>query len=398
MNIPRYLRSIERNTWLFFMAQGLSMTTLNINIIIVGLAGLLVAPEPWLATLPLSMQFVASMLTTLPASLIMGKIGRKPVFVAGVVMIACGMALQGAALMMGSFNGFLAASLLVGGAHGIAQFYRYAAADSVDEDSKPVVVSLVLAGGLIAAFAGATIVQSTLGVLDGPVYVSCFFAAALLQCLSLPVILALKAPPVVAPRAVGRPLAVFFRESRFVAGLVAAALGYAVMSFMMTAAPLQIVTVSNLTNADNAVVIQWHVIAMFLPSFFTGVLIRRLGANRVIISGLAIYCLAVAVLMSGTTFWHYFTVLLLVGFGWNALYVTGSSVIAAAATPDERAKLQGMSDFIITLAIAVASLSAGSLHFLIGWRAMGLAALIPIGLIAVVTLIAVFRERRRAVA
>ena len=372
------------------------MTTQNINVIIVGLAGLLVAPQPWLATLPLSSMWVASMLATLPASLLMGRVGRKPVFILGVFLFAAGMAGQGASLLAGSFESFTASAMLVGAAHGIAQFYRYAAADSVAEEQKPVVVSLVLAGGLIAALAGGSIVKATLGLLPGAVYASCFFAAAGIQVLTLAVMLGIRTPPFRRPADSGRPLSVFFRMPRYVSGLVAAALGYAVMSFLMTAAPLQIVTVSGLTDADNALVIQWHVVAMFLPSFFTGFLVRRYGADRVILSGLLFYGVAVLVLLSGTQFWHYFTVLLLVGFGWNALYVTGSAVIATSAEPKERAKLQGMSDFIITMAIAVSSLSAGTLHYLVGWEAMGIGTLVPAGLILLVTVTVMLGERRQA--
>ena len=370
------------------------MTTLNINIIIVGLAGFLIAPQPWLATLPLSIQFIASMMTTLPASLAMGRWGRKPIFVAGITLIALGMAAQGLAFLNANWIGFLVASVLVGMAHGIAQFYRYAAADSVDEDKKPMVVSLVIAGGLIAAFAGAAIVNLTIGIFPEARYASCFFAAAILQILSLSVILSLKTPPLIREVHKGRPLSAFFKIPRFVAGLVAASLGYAVMSFMMTAAPLQIVTVSNLTDADNAAVIQWHVVAMFAPSFFTGVLIKRFGADSIIGMGLVFYLIAVVVLFGGTSFWHYLITLAMVGFGWNALYVTGSAVIAASATPSERPKVQGISDFIITTAIAISSLSAGWVHYLVGWQAVGFGALIPVGVISVFTLFALLYEKR----
>ena len=163
------------------------------------------------------------------------------------------------------------------------------------------VVSLVIAGGLIAAFAGAAIVNLTIGFFPEARYASCFFAAAILQILSLSVILSLKTPPLIREVHKGRPLSAFFKIPRFVAGLVAASLGYAVMSFMMTAAPLQIVTVSNLTDADNAAVIQWHVVAMFAPSFFTGVLIKRFGADSIIGMGLVFYLIAVVVL-----FWRDF--------------------------------------------------------------------------------------------
>ncbi|MCE2516959.1 MAG: MFS transporter, partial [Alphaproteobacteria bacterium] len=165
-----FIKLISGNVWLLVMAQGIGMTTLNVNIIVVGLSGLLIAPEPWLATVPLSLQFVTSMLTTLPASLAMGRFGRKPVFLFGIVVIALGMAGQGLALVYSSFLGFTLSSLLVGVAHGIGQFYRYAAADQVDEEQKSVVLSLVLAGGLVAALLGASIVKNSISFYPGVVY------------------------------------------------------------------------------------------------------------------------------------------------------------------------------------------------------------------------------------
>ena len=135
-----FIKSISRNVWLLVLAQGIGMTTLNVNIIVVGLSGLLIAPEPWMATVPLSVQFITSMLTTLPASLAMGRFGRKPVFLLGIAFIALGMAGQGLAMVFSSFPGFILSSALVGVSHGIGQFYRYAAADSVDEDQKSVVL------------------------------------------------------------------------------------------------------------------------------------------------------------------------------------------------------------------------------------------------------------------
>ncbi|MGC6484269.1 MAG: MFS transporter [Candidatus Puniceispirillales bacterium] len=390
------LAGLDRNTVLLFLAQGLFMTSVNINIIISGLAGLAIAPEPWLATLPISGGFVASMLTTMPASLLMGKIGRKPIFLAGAVILFCGLMVQMQMLQQGHFIGYMAGALMIGMAHGIAQFYRYAAADAMPEDQKSVAVSLVLAGGLIAAFAGATIVKLTLGWFDGSIYASCFFAAALLQLLSLLVLAGLRIPPVEQQESTSkRPLSTFLRMPRYLSGLTAAALGYAVMSFLMTAAPLQIVSVSKLSDAANATVIQWHVFAMFIPSFFTGFLIKRFGEVGMITAGLMFYVVAVVVLLQGVTFWHYFFVLMLVGFGWNALYVTGSSIVASVASPQERASVQGFSDFMVTMAITISALSAGALHYLIGWRLMGWGALIPVLIIGLVT---VLGRRQREVA
>ena len=183
---------------------------------------------------------------------------------------------------------------------------------------------------------------------------------------------------------------------RFLAGLIGAALGYAVMSFMMTAAPLQIVSVSKLTDAANATVIQWHVIAMFAPSFFTGALIKRFTVQRVMAVGLILYSIAIPIALNGFTFWHYFIVLALIGGGWNTLYVGGSSIVAAIATPQERAKVQGITDFIITFSVASASLSAGAMHYLLGWQTMSKLTLIPIGIIAIMLVWMVISEKRQA--
>jgi MFS family permease len=389
-----FIASIPRNVWLLVMAQGLGMTTLNVNIIVVGLAGLSIAPEPWLATLPLSLQFVSSMLTTLPASLAMGRFGRRPIFIFGIIMTTLGMLGQGFAVVHGEFLLFVSSSLLVGISHGIGQFYRYAAADNVGDDQKSVVVSLVLAGGLMAAFLGSTIATQTLHLVPEVIYAGCFFAAAGIQVLTLSVVSQIKIPKPALLPIKGRPLSVFFKTPRFIAGMIAAAFGYSVMTFLMTAAPLQIVSVSKLSDAANAIVIQWHVVAMFAPAFFTGSLIKRFGVEKVMAVGLLIYSIAIAVSLTGTSFWHYFMVLLLIGGGWNTLYVGGSSIIASIATPQERAKVQGITDFVITLSMAVASLSAGALHYLLGWQAMTKLALVPMAIIALVIILMVIAERR----
>ena len=392
----QFIKSTGPNVWLLVLAQGLSMTTLNINMIIVGLSGLAIAPEPWLATLPLSLQFVASMLSTLPASIMMGKIGRRPVFLFGIGLFIVGMTGLGVSLILKNFTAFMVFSILVGMGHGINQFYRYAAADAVEESQKPVVVSLVLAGGLVAAVLGTAIVKNTITLYPETIYAGCFFAAASLQIIAFPILLGLNIPKPEKQEHIGRPLIAFFKMPRFLAGLIGAALGYAVMSFMMTAAPLQIVSVSKLTDAANATVIQWHVIAMFAPSFFTGALIKRFTVQRVMTVGLILYGIAIPIALNGFTFWHYFIVLALIGGGWNTLYVGGSSIVAAIATPQERAKVQGITDFIITFSVASASLSAGAMHYLLGWQTMSKLTLIPIGIIAIMLSWMVISEKRQA--
>ena len=359
--------SMPPTVWRMTVAQGLSMSVMNINIINTGLAGALLAPALWMATLPLSLQFVAVMMATLPASLLMARFGRRPVFIAGVCIALTATLIQGLALIRGDFGLFITGSVLLGLSHGTAQFYRYAAADAVAIADKPKAVSFVLLGGLFAALVGPEIAYRFVGAVDGAPYAGAFFGAAGVQFFAFLALAGLDIPPPDRRAASGRPLSAFFSTATFRLGLVVAGLGYAMMSFLMTATPLQIVNVSHLGAEENARVIQWHVIAMFAPSFFTGFLVARFGVRWMIVLGGLLYGLVVVFALAGVSFWHYFIALFLLGLGWNFLFVTGTTLIARIAKPVERGRVQGVSDLIIFACVAIASLSAGVLNSMIGW-------------------------------
>ena len=381
-----YFTSMPATVWRMTIAQGLSMSVMNINIINTGLAGAILAPALWMATLPLSLQFVSVMLATLPASLLMARFGRQPVFIAGICIAITATCIQGYALIRGDFGLFVMGSLLLGISHGTAQFYRYAAADSVAVADKPKAVSFVLLGGLFAAVVGPEIAyRFAKAVADAP-YAGAFFGAAGVQLFAFLVLAGLKIDPPDRKAPTGRPLFVFFITASFRLGLVVAALGYACMSFLMTATPLQIVNVSLLGTEENARVIQWHVIAMFAPSFFTGALVSRFGVRRMILYGSLLYSLVIAFALAGTSFWHYFVALFLLGLGWNFLFVTGTTLIARIARPAERGRVQGVSDLVIFSCVAIASLSAGVLHSAVGWSGLVLSCLVPLGLILLILL------------
>ena len=176
-------------------------------------------------------------------------------------------------------------------------------------------------------------------------------------------------------------MSAFLRLPAFRLALCSAALGYAVMSFLMTAAPLQIVNVSLLGEASNARVIQWHVIAMFAPSFFTGSLISRFGIRSIMSAGLVLYLAGIVMALSGLQFWYYFATLFFVGLGWNFLYIAGTSLITLVAEPEERGRVQGVTDMTVFTAVACASLSAGIIHTIGGWQVMVFVALLPISII-----------------
>ena len=373
--------SVLSSVWRMTTAQALSMTVMNINIITTGLAGAILSPVAWLATLALSLQFVATMSATLPASLLMSRFGRRPIFLAGALLSMCAALIQAYAVYSGHFILFCVGSGLLGVGHAIAQFYRYAAADIVVVEDKPKAVSLALVGGLVAAILGPEISYRLIGVVDGALYTGCFIGAALVQCLALPILLGMPKLAVAAGINRGRPMSTFLRLPAFRLALCSAALGYAVMSFLMTAAPLQIVNVSLLGEALNARVIQWHVIAMFAPSFFTGSLISRFGIRSIMSAGLVLYLAGIIMALSGLQFWYYFATLFFVGLGWNFLYIAGTSLITLVAEPEERGRVQGVTDMTVFTAVACASLSAGIIHTIGGWQVMIFVALLPISII-----------------
>ena len=378
------LINMPANVWRMTAAQGLSMTVMNVNIINTGLAGAILAPELWLATLPLSLQFLTVMFATFPASLLMGRFGRRPIFLSGVFISVLATLTQTAAIMTGQFSLFVFGSMLLGCSHGIAQFYRYAAADGLPDHMKPKAISFVLLGGLAAAMIGPEIAYRFVDAIDGARYAGTFLVAGAVHLLAFLALLGMDSPKHPPNQSQGRSLAIFISMSGFRLGLIAAALGYAVMSFLMTATPLQIVNVSQLDVADNARVIQWHVIAMFAPSFVTGHLISRFGVKHIMASGLLMYAICIFAALSGTAFWHYFTALFALGLGWNFLYVSGSTLIARLAEPAERGRVQGIADLIIFASVAFASLSAGALHSFVGWSGLVLLCLLPVVFIACV--------------
>ena len=375
-------------------AQALSMTTMNVNIINTALVGAFLAPVAWLATVPLSLIFVASMMTTLPASLLMARFGRRPIFLGGVIFSSVGAFGLGAAIVFENFELFCFCSLFLGVAVGCAGFYRYAAADSVGEAEKPKAISYVLAGGLAAALFGPEIARNTVDLVPGALYAGCFFTVGAVHLISLLFLFGIKIQRPQRKMSKGRPIGVFLKKPTFLVGMITAAVGYTLMSYLMTATPLQVVNVANLGTSANATIIQWHVVAMFGPSFFTGSLIARFGVSRILLAGLLAYIATIYIAVYAIGFWPYWTALFLLGLGWNFLYIGGSSLVAKVATPEERGRVQGFADLVTTSMVAAGSLTAGILHSQMGWVTMTLAAILPVAIMALAIMWLIFDNRR----
>jgi len=371
----------KRNTLILSVAQGLSITTTSINMINTGLVGAMLATNPSYSTIPLSIQFLTIALTLIPVSLLMGKFGRRSMFLLGSLAAFIGCLIIAFSIIDKSFYLFILGSILLGFSQANQQFYRYAAADNVSNNLKSKAISLVLAGGVIAAVVGPEVSRYSFDLFPDYIYLATYLLAASIQIINFTILIfiKIKKPGVTAKKI--RPLKDILIQKTLIIAILAAAVGYSLMSFIMTATPLQIVNICKLGNSASSTVIQWHIIAMFAPSFFTGSIISRFGNRKVMLVGIILYAFSVFFGILGDTVLNFWIALFLCGLGWNFLYVGGSDIIAKSALPEERAKVQGVTDFIIFVFVAMGSFLAGYLHSNLGWEIMLFYTIIPISLI-----------------
>ncbi|WP_114954671.1 MFS transporter [Sphingosinicella terrae] len=378
-------------------SQALHQTSAVLIVTIGGLAGMLLAPEPAMATLPLATIALGTALTIVPASLLMARIGRKAGFLIGALAGAGAGAVGAWGLLSGSFVLLCAGTGLAGVYQGFAQYYRFAAAEAAEEANRGRAISWVLAGGVIAALAGPALGTSTRGLLAAD-YAGSFLAVLLLG-LAAAVLLAFTRLPQAEASSPGeapaRSLREIARQPLFRVAVIGAAAAFGVMVTVMTATPISMVAHAHDVGSA-AMVIQWHVLGMFLPSFFSGPLIRRVGALPLMLGGTALLAGHVAIALSGTALLNFLSGLVLVGVGWNFLYVGGSTLLLDTYRPSERAKVQALNDFLIVGVAAAGSFSAGALADAFGWRGVNLAAL-PVLLLAALAIAAALRLERRRV-
>lgn len=359
--------------------QALAMTGTTMLIIVSALAGRLLAPHGSLATLPLALMFLATMATTIPASLLMKRVGRRAGFTLGAAL-GLAAALTGAAgIVAGKFTVFAIGAVLQGMYNAFWQYYRFAAADAVDAYRKSRAISYVMAGGIAAALFGPELAKATAGLLESSHFAGSYVAMAvlalaatgLLQFVDIP------RPGAAERRGSGRPVREILAEPTFLIAVMAAMIGYGVMAFVMTATPLAMHHYAHAFD-DTAFVIQWHALGMFVPSFFTGHLIRWFGAVRIVLVGTVAMLASVAVNLAGTGLPEFWTALLLLGIGWNFMFIGGTTLLTEIYTVQEKAKVQAMNDFLVFGTNAIASFSSGFVHDRLGWQAVNYAALLPL--------------------
>ncbi|MEM9625436.1 MAG: MFS transporter [Pseudomonadota bacterium] len=368
----------KRDVYLLAVCQALLATGNAVVVTTSALVGQNLAPDG-LATLPLFLQFVAVMMTAMPASYLMKRVGRRLGFALGAGFALTAGLLGAGAILVGSFSLFSVASFAYGVFMGFGMYYRFAAAEVAAPAFRPRAISYVLAGGVVAAIAGPELAKATDDLFGPALFAGCFLAVAGLGLATLLVLAFLRIPPPAEEERTGeeRPLGEIMRQPAFIVALSAAAIAQGAMVLVMTATPLAMAFCGHDFN-QTAFVIQWHVLGMFAPSFVTGHLISRFGVLNVMAvgAGLILACLGVA--LSGVEIAQFWAALVLLGVGWNFMFVGGTSLLTTTYRPSEKAKIQAINDLIIFATAAFASLSSGLLHHLIGWQAVNLSMILPI--------------------
>ncbi|MBL3674342.1 MFS transporter [Paracoccus sp. KCTC 42845] len=355
---------------------------MSVIFIVGGLAGQILAPNPCIATLPLSMIVLGSALTARPLARFMQDHGRQAGFLLAVLAGATGAALSAWGLWAGSFWSFMAGSLLTGVYMSAQGFYRFAATDLAPEDYAPRAISWVMAGGLASAIIGPALVRATDGLTAVP-FLATYLAVIGLNALGPFLFAFLQSPKALTDRtpvASGRPVRQLLRQAQIAVAMICGMVAYALMNLVMTSTPLAVVG-CGFAPTDAANIVSAHVLAMFAPSFFTGHLIARFGAERIVAIGLFLLALAGAAALSGVGLSNFFVALILLGMGWNFGYIGATAMLTRAHTPEERGRVQGLNDAVVFGGVFLASLSSGGLmncsggSTVAGWNAVNLAML-----------------------
>jgi MFS family permease len=392
------MNSTPRNVGLLAACQAMLLTNNSTLIAINGLAGLALAPYAALATLPVTAWVLGGALGTMPASLHMKRVGRKAGLTSGTLWAVVGALLCAAAIGLQNFWLLCAGALVLGVYNAYGQYYRFAAADTATPEYRPTAISLVLAGGLVGGIVGPTLSRWTIDLAErkfmGAYLVLIAFALATIVLLRF---IRIPAPNAAERAASGRPLREIAAQPKFIVAVLSGAAGYGVMNFLMTSTPIAMLACGHDFGAA-AFVISSHIIGMFGPSIFTGTLIRRFGALRVMLAGAALNLVTLAIAFTGTSVAHFWWSLVLLGVGWNFLYTGGSSLLTETYRPEERAKAQGANDQAVFLMMLVSSFGSGVAVSAAGWERVNLFALPLIAIVAAALVWFAAHERSRRTA
>ena len=381
---------------LLVAAQSLGGASPPIIISLGGLVGQQLSSNPAASTLPVSIYQLGLALSTLPAAWIMNRMGRRAAYVLGAILGVISGVVAAQGIAHSDFVTFCIGTALAGFYAACVQSYRFAATDMVSEPAQQAkAISRVMIGGLIAAIIGPQVVIWTRDALPATPFAGSFYSQAALALLALPLLMGLRLPQPQSKKAVAgdaRPLGEIARTSQFVVACAAGVVSYGLMAFLMTAAPMAMVGCGH-SVGEAAMGIQWHVLAMFVPSFFTGKLIARYGKRPVTALGLLMIGAAGVLALMGLDIFHFWGSLILLGVGWNFGFIGATALLTECYRPSERAKVQALNDFLVFGTVAVASFGSGQLLHSAGWNGINI-GMLP--LVAVVLVLLGLHSQRRA--
>jgi len=380
-------RLARRNVAILAFAQAVLGSQLAVQIILGGLAGARLASNASLATLPISISVLTSMFSAPLVSMFMGRFGRRAGFLLGALSGAIGGALSAWSLLVESFALLLAGAVCFGVYQSFQGFYRFAAADTASDEFKPKAISWVLAGGLASAFIGPEVVRTSSDLLAPIPFAGAYLMVVVINVIGAAGLLWLRIP--LPPTHIennqsGRPLREIFRQPTVIVAVLCAMVSYALMSLVMTSTPLAMSHIGMSTD-QAADVVRYHVLAMFAPSFVTGYLIARFGHGTIIALGLALLAACGVIAVAGVELTHFYWALVALGVGWNFGFIGATSLLSTAHSSAERAKVQGLNDFLVFGLVAIASFSSGALLSSFGWASVQY-AMIPALTLAAISL------------
>ncbi len=371
MNNSRIIAGLPTNVWLLTTAQALILSVSSMVVFVGGLVGAKLAPVENLATLPVASVVVGTAITIPPVTLLMNTIGRRrSFFIIGIYSVLVAF-LAAYSIVISNFYLFVFSTFLFGATYSCVMQFRFASMESVSEDLVPKAASMVLVGGIAAAFLGPEIAVFGKDLL-GVEFAGSFILLAGLFVIAMLFLLGFKNPVIKEEKSAApqRPLKTIMQQRIFWVALLAATIGYAVMSFIMTATPVHMHVMEGHTLEHTKWVIQSHIIAMFLPSLITAWIIKKLGIPLMMLIGLVAYVACIGIAFSGQHLLNYWISLVLLGIGWNFLFIGGTTLLPQAYKSSERFKVQAVNDFVIFGTQAVASLSAGWFIFALGWKTL----------------------------
>ena len=379
---------MNRNLIVLTLSQIFSFTAAPVTVFLSGIIGSQISPLKSLSTLPMSISVVGIAIGAIFASKLMSITGRKIGFIVASIGNTLVSILAAYSILIQSFSIYCVANFFLGMGMAFTHQYRFAAAESVSKDKVPRAISIILLGGIVSAFIGPSVANFSKDLFSNHMYIGSYLSLAALTFLPTIFFLFYKNTSKIelSFKYSGRSYLELVSQPRFLQAVISSAFGYAIMTFLMTGTPLSMHVIDGISLNKTSIVIQIHVACMFLPSLIAGNLVKKIGHSKMMYVGVGLYCITVVISLFDQSFLNYMLALVFLGFGWNFLFISGTSLLVLTYKEEEKYRAQGFNDFVVYSVHALGSLSAGVLIVLTNWKIMNLICIPLIIVIILITL------------